>query len=270
MAPTPGPRLTIGQAASYAGLTTRAVRHYHQLGLVPEPPRDSSGYRRYGAHDVIDLLRIRALANAGVPLHRVGALLSADRDELAVAVGEIDEQLQDEIRRLEANRVAVAQLTSADGLALPDEVVAYLDVMRDLGFSERTVAVERDTWVLVSARAPDHVTAWIADKRAALEDPVVLDAYRGLEEAIDWDPSDPRLEGLADRLEALFARDYAAYGDHLNPEEIDDTTAEMIDAESMGRSPAWQRVVAILAERGWRGWTNIRPPEGWSPHGSER
>ena len=36
--------LTISQLASYAGVTVRAVRHYHVKGLLPEPDRDSSGY----------------------------------------------------------------------------------------------------------------------------------------------------------------------------------------------------------------------------------
>ena len=60
--------LTIGQLAAYAGVTVRAVRHYHQIGLLPEPERDASGYRRYGATAVVSLIRIRTLANAGVPL----------------------------------------------------------------------------------------------------------------------------------------------------------------------------------------------------------
>ena len=37
--------LTIGQLAAYAGVTVRAVRHYHQVGLLPEPERDASGCR---------------------------------------------------------------------------------------------------------------------------------------------------------------------------------------------------------------------------------
>jgi hypothetical protein len=62
--------LTIGQLAAYAGVTVRAVRHYHQIGLLPEPERDASGYRRYGAKAVVSLIRIRTLANAGVPRRR--------------------------------------------------------------------------------------------------------------------------------------------------------------------------------------------------------
>jgi hypothetical protein len=38
--------LTIGQLAAYTGVTVRAIRHYHQRGLLAEPGRDASGYRR--------------------------------------------------------------------------------------------------------------------------------------------------------------------------------------------------------------------------------
>lgn len=59
--------LTIGQLAKYVGVTVRAVRHYHQRGLLTEPGRDASGYRRYDAHAVLDLIRIKILSDAGVP-----------------------------------------------------------------------------------------------------------------------------------------------------------------------------------------------------------
>ncbi len=72
--------LTIGELASYAGVTIRAVRHYHQVGLLPEPERNASGYRTYDATAVVRLIRIRTLAEAGVPLARVQELLDADAD----------------------------------------------------------------------------------------------------------------------------------------------------------------------------------------------
>src|SRR5205823_13214010 len=51
--------ITIGQLAAYAGVTIKAVRHYHQRGLLAEPPRDASGYRRYSAQDAIELVKIK-------------------------------------------------------------------------------------------------------------------------------------------------------------------------------------------------------------------
>jgi DNA-binding transcriptional MerR regulator len=57
--------LTIGRLADYAGVTIKAIRHYHQRGLLAEPDRDSSGYRRYTAKDAIDLVKIRTLNQCG-------------------------------------------------------------------------------------------------------------------------------------------------------------------------------------------------------------
>src|ERR1700690_1971735 len=102
--------LTISQLAAYAGVTTRAVRHYHQIGLVPEPERDASGYRRYGAMAVVSLIKIRTLANAGVPLSEVGEMLPRDGPGFAEAVRRIDGRLRDEVERLETSRNQIAQL----------------------------------------------------------------------------------------------------------------------------------------------------------------
>ena len=43
-------------------MTVRAIRHYHQRGLLAEPARDASGYRRYDGHAVVELIRIKTLA----------------------------------------------------------------------------------------------------------------------------------------------------------------------------------------------------------------
>ncbi|WP_348538150.1 MerR family transcriptional regulator, partial [Nocardia cyriacigeorgica] len=54
--------VTIGQAAAFVGVTVKTVRHYHKLGLVAEPGRDSSGFRRYGSAELLRLVRVRTLA----------------------------------------------------------------------------------------------------------------------------------------------------------------------------------------------------------------
>ena len=72
--------LTIGQAAAFADVTVKTVRVYHQHGLIDEPRRDSSGYRRYGSADLLRLVQVRTLAGAGVPLAEIGDLLDAGPD----------------------------------------------------------------------------------------------------------------------------------------------------------------------------------------------
>jgi len=96
--------ITIGQLADYAGVTVKAVRHYHQRGLLDEPPRDSSGYRRYTAADALKLVKIRILAEAGVPLARIKDLLTADPDEFNAAIADIDRSLQQRAEAIQRNR----------------------------------------------------------------------------------------------------------------------------------------------------------------------
>lgn len=65
---TPPRQVTIGGAAAFVGITPRAIRHYHQIGLLPEPERGSDGRRRYGYDEMIRLLWIRRMADAGIAL----------------------------------------------------------------------------------------------------------------------------------------------------------------------------------------------------------
>ncbi|WP_145977638.1 MerR family transcriptional regulator, partial [Rhodococcus sp. BS-15] len=67
--------MRIGSLADAAGTTPRTVRHYHRLGLLGEPRRLSNGYREYTIDDVVRLMRIRWLADAGMPLGAIAAAL---------------------------------------------------------------------------------------------------------------------------------------------------------------------------------------------------
>src|SRR4051794_5732026 len=205
--------LTISQLAAYAGVTVRAVRHYHAKGLLPEPERDDSGYRRYNAAAVVELIRIRTLAEAGVPLSRVQELLAADEEEFAAATEDIDRRLRAEIRDRQRHRERVAQLAAGDRLALPSEAVDYLDRLRQLDIPERAIEMERDAWILVAAQIPDQMPALMALKRAQIEAPAVTATYFDLVEAADWEADDPRLPQIADRLVAMIEEDVKHWND---------------------------------------------------------
>ncbi|MFD5747420.1 MerR family transcriptional regulator [Streptomyces sp. NPDC127033] len=85
--------ITIGKLAGYAGVSIKIIRVYHDKALLPEPDRDASGYRRYSANDAIELIKIRTLAEAGVPLARIRDLRSATDEEFQQALHEIDDEL---------------------------------------------------------------------------------------------------------------------------------------------------------------------------------
>ncbi|SOD61185.1 transcriptional regulator [Streptomyces zhaozhouensis] len=69
--PVPPRQVMIGDAAAFVGTTPRAIRHYHEMGLLPEPERGGDGRRRYGYEDMIRLLWIRRMADAGVALEDI-------------------------------------------------------------------------------------------------------------------------------------------------------------------------------------------------------
>ncbi|WP_018504728.1 MerR family transcriptional regulator [Parafrankia discariae] len=250
--------LTISQLASYAGVTVRAVRHYHAKGLLPEPERDRSGYRRYDAHAVVELIKIRTLADAGVPLARVRELLAAGEEEFAVAVADIDRRLRAEIRQRQRHRERIAQLAAGDSLALPPEAVAYLDRLRELGLPGPMIGGERDAWILVAARLPEHMPLYMKMKQQELDDPAVVELYRDLAMMIDWEVDDPRLAAVSDRLVAsLEAADTEEWENEM-PDEL----AELLDSVFLDSVPIARQLLGRLEERGWRGWTKferIRP-----------
>jgi DNA-binding transcriptional MerR regulator len=250
--------LTISQLAAYAGVTVRAVRHYHQIGLLPEPERDASGYRRYGARAVVSLIRIRTLANAGVPLSQIAQMLEADAATFAEAVQRIDDHLRDEIERLETSRKQIAQLAAGDSLTLPPEVTSYLDRLRQIGASERIVEGERDGWILVAARWPEGIREIMPAKHAQLDDPQLVRLYRVLSEILESD-DDARLEEAADIMAGLLEQAYTS-GEAAHDEVAhDDLPFGLLDALAVESDPRAQRLLDLMRERGWASWTRTRP-----------
>jgi DNA-binding transcriptional MerR regulator len=252
--------LTIGQVASYAGVTVRTVRHYHQIGLIPEPERDRSGYRTYGPGALVRLIRIRTLAEAGVPLARVQELLDAGPEEFARAVGEIDKELRAEMRRLRENRKRIARLAAGESLALPQSVLGYLDRLRELGVGEEYIELERDAWIMVAAQGPDEIDAVVAMKQRDLDDPDMVRLYLLINEAVHWSDDDPRIVEIVDVMEKVVRRAVDA-GDG-GGDDLDQPFVDLMDAITVDSSPIGARIVALLEARGWKGWTRIEqvPP----------
>ncbi|WP_420111769.1 MerR family transcriptional regulator [Pseudactinotalea sp.] len=247
--------LTISRLAAHAGVTVAAVRHYHRIGLLPEPERDHSGYRAYDAAAVVRLIRIHTLAEAGVPLARVQELLDASPEEFAHGVRDIDAKLRAETRRLQRTRGRLARLAAGEHLALPASVVSYLDRVRALGVDERYIELERDAWIMVAAQVPDRIESIMEGKHRDLDDPDMVRLYHLLSGALDYVADDPAVAETADILDRLLTR--AAEAGDLD-QGYDDPFADLLDATMLESAPAAQRLLALLEERGWRGgWTRI-------------
>lgn len=240
--------LTIGQLATHAGVSTKAIRVYHAKGLLPEPDRDAAGYRRYGAQAVIDLSRIVTLAKAGVPLARIRDVLDADAEKVAEQVDRIDAELRSHIRELEQRRIRLRHLDRPDRLCLPPEAVEFMDRLRAIGLSKRHEQAIRDGFILGNALVPDMVRTILPTRTALLDDAEYVAVLHGYDDAIDWDPDDPRLEELADAA-ARLARRMTMVSDLPDFYETPPETIDILTGHLGIDSPAWQRLDQLLASR---------------------
>src|ERR1700694_5003768 len=119
---------------------------------------------------------------------------------------EIDHTLQERARELRHTRERIARLSAGDRLFVSADVADYLDRLRELGVSQRSVQMERDGWILLQSASPKAAAISFADKLAAIDDPEFVAIYLEYDAAFDWPADDPRLEALADRSERWFVR----------------------------------------------------------------
>lgn len=115
--------MIIREAARRSGLTSKAIRHYERIGLIPRPARDRNGYRHF---DDTAVARLRFIAQArrmGFDLDSCRALLAlygderrSARDVRALAlqkIAEIDGRLND-LGRLRETLVALVSRCHGD------------------------------------------------------------------------------------------------------------------------------------------------------------
>ncbi|WP_026555533.1 MerR family transcriptional regulator [Arthrobacter sp. 35W] len=76
-------RWSIADVAHMAKVTSRTLRHYDQIGLLPPAGTAANGYRFYGRAELERLQRILLLRELGLPLGRIGEVLAGQRDAVA-------------------------------------------------------------------------------------------------------------------------------------------------------------------------------------------
>lgn len=107
MKSAPDSLVNISEAVARSGVSAKMIRHYESLGLLPAPPRTSSGYRQYDAASIHTLQFIRRARDMGFGMADIAALLDLWRDHSrsSASVKRIAQQHIDELTR------RIAQLT---------------------------------------------------------------------------------------------------------------------------------------------------------------
>lgn len=130
--------MTRSEVADRANVKPSAVRYYEERGLIPEPPRSSTGYRLYDASYVDRLRFIQRAQELGFTLEEINDLLALRVDEEATCqdvrarakakLKDVETKIQD-LRRI---RNALARLSDAcAGGSGPTSACPILDAMTD-------------------------------------------------------------------------------------------------------------------------------------------
>ncbi|WP_405489433.1 MerR family transcriptional regulator [Streptomyces sp. NBC_00096] len=265
--------LSIGEVSELTSLTPRTIRHYHQIGLVPEPGRDGAGNRAYRLEEITRLLWVRRMAAAGLSLEAVReaseAAEASDDRRIQTLLAELDRILAAKEEQLRGQREAVARLRefgSATGLFAPEVAAAHkaagLDApsREEQGFMLLLEATHGHGILLDSVRADAFL-----DGRPDLKAEALRLSAR-YEELTGAAVGDPRVEQWAREMAAHCAAVEAAEeAAGVRPSEPDVSEADerglMLAAQAMGATTVQPSPAQTRARPGpWNAtWTSRWP-----------
>ncbi|MHC3455974.1 MerR family transcriptional regulator [Streptomyces prasinus] len=249
----PPRQVKIGDAAAFVGSTPRAIRHYHEIGLLPEPERGGDDRRRYGYEDMIRLLWIRKMADAGIALDDIRdafttGTVSAGADSgegIAGILERLEETLAEQEAEARRQRTAVQRMRaegSRMGLlsdfvtarlkSLPEGSLRQADLdsllVTERIFGPLGAAVQATRFVVLATHPTLREEAdCIDDAEEALDDSVAVDDPRVAQVAVERHAFESALQavieesGLGEDDDALFDA-----WDTLHPATVGDGEGE--------------------------------------------
>ncbi|MGW1888821.1 MerR family transcriptional regulator [Streptomyces sp. NPDC002004] len=273
--------MRIGEIAAAVGVTTRAVRHYHHLGLLPEPERRPNGYRVYTLRHAVVLARIRRLTELGLGLAEVRDVLADERTgvpplergresgrELAEVLAELDQDLARQEAAIRERRARLRELLDdAEAGRLPADAPVSPELgslLRELdradvgrtGPASPMAAKDRELLALIeTTAAPEDRDRLMGALRDTASAPGAAerahDVYARLDALADARADDPRVDeaarALADCLPEGLLTDRA-------PEPAaDDAFLSALFADfAPAQAEAVRRAIRMVAERDGR------------------
>jgi DNA-binding transcriptional MerR regulator len=212
--------MRIGELADLVGISTRAIRHYHRVGLLPEPARRANGYREYSLRDAVGLARVRRLIELGLSLGEVGDVLAGDAErDLAEVLRELDADLAGQEADIRRRRARLAQLLQQAEAGMPSEqaplspgLAGFFGRMAEAaavrpGPEPAAAAKDRDLMALLETVSAAHGAGWIDVLTRELgSDPGAVErayaVYALLDGLAGSAADDPRVEAAAQAIVA--------------------------------------------------------------------
>ncbi|MGV9990171.1 MerR family transcriptional regulator [Streptomyces sp. NPDC003374] len=199
--------MRIGELAAVVGVTTRTVRHYHHLGLLPEPERRANGYRHYTLRHAVALARIRRLTELGLGLAEVRDVLAEDAGrDLAEVLEELDADLARQEAAIRDRRARLRALLDAgelpaEGPVSPGLAALFAETAARLPGSPMAAKDREILALLETTAAPADRERMAEALSSAFASPEAIArahrAYTMLDALADAAPDDPRVAETA-------------------------------------------------------------------------
>jgi|SoiMethySBSTD1v2_1073268.scaffolds.fasta_scaffold02314_10 MerR family transcriptional regulator, thiopeptide resistance regulator len=233
--------------AQLAGVTPRALRYYDRIGLL-KPKRTRAGYRAYSARDVERLEQIVALKFLGIPLKKIGLLITRTPKELARALHAQRRLLEDKRRLFDQAITALEEAEQAlRGGQTPDATL-YRRIIEVIEMQDNSDAWKKKYEDLVQAKA-DRLKSLSPEALADLrsEWTRLLDEIRPV---VAEDPAGARAQELATKWVALLGRLMGKPIDASMTGYVAAYPANSAWAPSESDKPVWDFIHRALAARG--------------------
>jgi len=131
--------MTIGRLAKESGVHVETVRYYERCGMIPRPPKPSSGYREYPADMVVRIRFIKNAQELGFSLKEIAELLElrVDPDSTCDDVRQQAElkltDISDKIRALQRMKATLVKLVKACHTSTPTTACPILGALEERG-----------------------------------------------------------------------------------------------------------------------------------------
>jgi MerR family copper efflux transcriptional regulator len=112
-------KMNIGSVSEITGVTSKTIRYYEEIGLIPPPVRAQNGYRHYQEKDVETLRFVQRARGLGFSVRAVGNLLTLWQDKKRVSSDvknlalEHIKEIEDKIAELNSIRETLISLTNS-------------------------------------------------------------------------------------------------------------------------------------------------------------
>ena len=143
------------------GTTPRMVRHYHQIGLLPQPRRSPSNYRLYSEADIQRLGQIVALKQQGFQISHIKQILAARpaADQPDSLLDQLQQQYQSvlqQLTKLRQTATALEGLIGRDQNCQPAQAEALLQLRQLTAENEAANSLLKPLLQQIDATVPDH------------------------------------------------------------------------------------------------------------------